>query len=91
MSNILYLRMFNLYILYSHKRDRYYVGHTADLLGRLRAHNSNHPGFTGNTRDWIVVYKELFETRELADEKEREIKKWKSRKLIEKLVGSAGS
>ncbi|WP_333908728.1 GIY-YIG nuclease family protein [Marinigracilibium pacificum] len=36
------------YILYSRILDKYYVGHTGDLLTeRLRKHNSNHKGFTG--------------------------------------------
>jgi putative endonuclease len=47
---------------------------------RLRKHNSNHDGYTGKYRDWKVVYKEVFQTKELAYNREREVKKWKSRK-----------
>ncbi|WP_316785621.1 GIY-YIG nuclease family protein [Pedobacter frigiditerrae] len=80
--------MFYLYILYSKTRDKYYVGSTADLEDRLRTHDSNHSGFTGHTGDWVIVYKELFENREESYARERAIKKWKSRKLIEKLISS---
>ena len=83
--------MFYLYILYSKTRDKYYVGSTGDLENRLKTHNSNHSGFTGYTGDWIIVHKELFESREEAYSRERTIKRWKSRKLIEKLVSSVGS
>jgi len=83
--------MFYLYILYSASRDKYYVGSTSNLAERLKAHNSNHRGFTGRTGDWEIVYTENYSTREEAYARERAVKKWKSRRLIEKLISSAGS
>ena len=78
---------FHLYILFSANRNKYYIGHTGDLLSeRLRRHNSNHKGFTGPVDDWIIVYTEEFETKQLAYKREREIKDWKSRKRIEQLI-----
>jgi putative endonuclease len=75
--------------LYSSLPDKYYVGHTGDILKEsLRKHNSDHKGFTGGIGDWEVVYSERFETKAHAYKREREVKNWKSRKLIEKLVGS---
>ena len=83
---------FHLYILFSPTKNRHYVGHTADQLSeRLRKHNSNHKGFTGKTGDWRIVYTEVSETKELAYKREREIKSWKSRTRIEKLIGSGHS
>jgi putative endonuclease len=76
------------YILYSSKKDKYYVGFTGDAVEeRLRKHNSNHKGFTGGVADWQVVHTEEFNDKQTAMLREKEIKKWKSRKLIEKLVG----
>ena len=75
------------YILFSKIRDRYYVGTSADIESRMRKHNSNHKGFTGYVGDWVLVYSEKFSTKELANKRERQIKAWKSRKLIEKLIG----
>ena len=83
--------MYFLYILYSKLRNKYYVGSTGDIEGSLKSHNSNHSGFTGHTGDWLVVYHESFEKKEEAYARERAIKKWKSRKLIETLINSAGS
>jgi putative endonuclease len=81
--------MCTFYILYSAIPDKYYVGHTGEELAeRLRKHNSNHRGYTGGVSDWQVVYKEIFDSKERAYAREREIKKWKSRKLIEGLIGS---
>ena len=81
--------MWTFYILYSVTLDKYYVGYTGDnLQERLRRHNSDHKGFTGGIGDWKVVYTETFNTKEEAYRREREVKKWKSLKLIEKLIGS---
>ena len=79
--------MYKFYILYSEKLDRYYIGSTGDEISeRLRRHNSNHRGFTGRANDWIIMYTESFETKALAGQREREVKKWTSRKLGEKLI-----
>ena len=81
--------MWTFYILYSPTLNKYYIGHTGDRLEeRVRKHNSHHKGFTGGHGDWKVVYKESFTTKEEAYRREREVKSWKSRKLIEKLIGS---
>jgi putative endonuclease len=78
------------YILFSSSANKFYIGYTSDTLEeRLRKHNSNHDGFTGKLNDWKVVYFQEFETKELAYAREREVKKWKSRNRIEKLI--AGS
>jgi len=45
--------------------------------------------FTSKAADWILVYKQEFETREQARTREMEIKKKKSRKYIE-WISSAG-
>jgi putative endonuclease len=61
---------------------------------RLRKHNTNHKGFTGGIGDWAVVYTESFNTAIDARKRELQIKKWKSRIMIERLISrqsSAGS
>ena len=81
--------MWTFYILYSTSLDRYYIGYTGDIfVERLRRHNTIHKGFTGGIGDWKVIYNELFDLKEQAYKREKEIKKWKSRKMIEKLIGS---
>jgi putative endonuclease len=83
--------MFYTYILYSKKRDCYYIGSTSDALEqRIRRHNSNHKGFTGHTGDWQLLYSEEFETKKLALTREKKLKAWKSRKRIEALINSTG-
>jgi putative endonuclease len=77
--------MFFIYILFSQSLNIYYIGFTSDLKDRLRKHNSNHKGFTGTRSDWIVKYTEKFETKIEALNREKQIKNWKSRLMIEKL------
>jgi putative endonuclease len=76
-----------MYILYSEILDQFYIGHTSEPLEeRLRKHLSNHSGFTSKTKDWIIVYFEEFETKSLAYKRELEVKKWKSKVKIQKLI-----
>ena len=75
------------YILYSRDLNQYYIGHTSESLQeRLRKHLSHHSGFTSKAKDWLVVYYEEFETKSLAYKRELEVKKWKNRIRVEKLI-----
>ena len=77
---------FYCYIIYSKTRDKYYVGYSADIVGRVKKHNEKHKGFTGTANDWEIVYYEKFETKQAALVREKEIKKWKSRRKIDLLI-----
>jgi putative endonuclease len=81
--------MWAVYILYSSLKNKYYIGYSGDDLDqRIRRHLANHKGFTGTVADWKLVYKEYFLSKPQALAREREIKAWKSRKMIEKLIAS---
>ncbi|MEQ9374067.1 MAG: GIY-YIG nuclease family protein [Imperialibacter sp.] len=80
------------YILFSDSKGKFYIGHTCDNLSeRLRKHNSQHKGFTGGVGDWTIVYSEEYREKTRAYQREREVKAWKGRKRIERLIGSASS
>ncbi len=80
--------MYTVYILFSQTLNKYYVGFTGDTMeSRLRKHNSNHKGFTGHNPDWVIGYQEHFVSKNDAAKRERVIKGWKSRIMIEKLIG----
>ncbi len=75
------------YILHSPSSNKFYIGHTTEPIEeRLRKHNTNHKGFTGKYQDWIIVYVENFQSKNEAYAREREVKSWKSRRMIEKLI-----
>ena len=67
--------------------NKYYVGFTGDdLTERIRKHNTNHKGFTGGIGDWELKHSEMFLVKQDAMQREKQIKSWKSRKMIEKLI-----
>jgi len=74
------------YILFSQKLNRYYIGHTSNLTERLKKHNTNHKGFTGKKDDWKIVYSEEYHSKSEAYARERQVKKWKSRNAMERLI-----
>ena len=78
--------MYLTYILFSKSLNKYYIGSTSDIQERIRKHNSNHKGFTGKTNDWELVYTEKFDSIQKARFREKQIKNWKSRIMIEKLI-----
>jgi len=79
---------FCVYIIYSKKLDKYYVGYTENISVRLEQHNSGLSSFTSKTDDWQLVYQELFTSRFEAMAREKEIKKKKSRNYIEFIISN---
>jgi putative endonuclease len=78
------------YILYSQKRDRYYIGHTENLAERLLQHNAGRTPSTKPGRPWRIVYQENCEDKSQAYHRELEIKGKKSRTYIEQLIKAQG-
>ena len=80
---------FTFYILYSAFADKYYVGFTGNgIVDRIPKHNSNHKGFTGKYKDWILAYSETYTTKTEALNREKKVKAWKSKDKIVSLIGS---
>ena len=78
--------MYFVYILHSQQLSKYYVGITDDVNGRLKKHLTNHKGFTGKAKDWKVLYTESYSTKYEARKRELQIKGWKSKRMIEKII-----
>ncbi|MFN3759984.1 MAG: GIY-YIG nuclease family protein [Algoriphagus aquaeductus] len=74
------------YILYSKKIDKYYVGACTDLDRRLYEHNLGHSKFTSTGVPWELVYKEEWVDLVSAKQRELKIKKMKSRAYIQDLI-----
>jgi len=80
------------YILHSKSLDKFYIGHSCEFLQeRLKKHLSDHKGFTAKVKDWIIVYHETFDSKTLAYKREREIKAWKSKLKIQKLINASNN
>jgi putative endonuclease len=80
--------VFSVYILKSSVTNKYYVGQTSDIKKRLLYHISGYSKSTVSGIPWKLVYSENFDTRQQAMKRETEIKKYKSRLMIEKIVGT---
>ncbi len=80
--------MYTVYILYSEKIDRYYIGFSSNVSARLRKHNNASKGFTNAGRPWAIVYTEQYDIKQDAATRERQLKSWKNRDRIEALFKS---
>ena len=76
--------MYYIYILFSLKTDKYYIGSTDDLARRLKHHNAGStPSTKSGAPNWEIRYTELVSDRTTALKRELELKKKKSRNYIE--------
>ncbi len=78
--------MYTVYILYSSKLDRFYIGYSADVEGRLRRHNNHSRGYTCAGKPWILVYSENYEKKSDAEVREKQLKKWKNKTRLQELI-----
>jgi putative endonuclease len=78
--------MFFVYILRSVSSGAFYVGHTEDLVQRIREHETGRSHYTKGRGPWELVYVEVFPTRAEAMNRESQIKQRKSKRYIEKLI-----
>lgn len=77
--------MYNLYIL-KLSDNSYYIGSTENIELRLNEHSVGRVRSTRNNLPFKLIYTENFKNRSEAQSREYQIKKWKSRKAIERLI-----
>lgn len=80
--------MFNLYILQSKINGAYYIGSCEDAQVRLSQHNKGLVPSTKRYVPWCMIYTEEYDTLSQARKREDQIKSWKKRSAIEKLITS---
>ena len=74
------------YILFSEKLGKYYIGSSKDPETRLKYHNLGKKGWTKRGIPWEIVFQQEFEDKTTAMSKERFIKKKKSKKFIGRII-----
>ncbi len=79
---------FTVYILYSDKNKKYYIGSCQNIEERLTRHNSGRNKSTHSGMPWKILYQEYFDSRSDAVAREFSIKKMKSKIYIEKLIST---
>jgi putative endonuclease len=67
--------VFQVYILYPALIDQYYIGYTGNIEDRLYCHKNSGSKATKIANDRELVYREQYDTRESANQRELEIKK----------------
>ena len=83
--------MYYVYLLYSESLNRYYIGFSRDLIGRLARHNRSTKGYTSVGKPWAIVYYESFELKKEALKREKQLKGWKNINRIEDLIRKSSS
>ena len=90
LSWCLHCSMFTTYAIMN-ECDRIYIGHTSDLEARLKRHNgllkNKARSYMGRNKGmWKLVYKEEFNTRRDAIEREKQLKSYQGRNFIRNIV-----
>ena len=79
--------MFTVYVLYSEKYDKLYIGYTSDLKQRLLSHNElARKGWTVKYRPWKLIYSEELIDKSAAMNREKELKSHKGRDFLRSLI-----
>ncbi len=79
--------MFTVYVLYSEKFDKIYIGFTSDLNSRLKSHNElGRKGWTVKFRPWEIIHSEEFEDKITAMCREKELKSARGRVWIRQRI-----
>jgi putative endonuclease len=78
---------FVVYILFSKRFNKTYVGFTSNLVERFKSHNQlSKIGFTTKYRPWQVIYVEFFNSKSEALLKEKFFKTGIGREIIKELI-----
>jgi len=81
--------MYFTYAIFNKKHKKIYIGQTKDLENRLKLHaekifkNSYTARFNG---DWQIIYKEEFETKAESLRREKQLKSYRGREFIHRIV-----
>jgi len=78
---------FIVYVLFSEKYNKTYVGFTSDLISRFKSHNElSTKGYTIKYRPWEVLHLEIFNTKKEAMLREKFLKTGVGREFIKGLL-----
>jgi len=79
--------LFTVYVLYSIKYDKIYIGFTSDLQQRFQSHNElSKSGWTTKFRPWKIIHTEEFQTKAEALLREKELKSSRGRAYVRSLI-----
>ena len=75
--------LYTVYILFSEKHGKIYIGYTSNLINRFHSHNElSKKDWTRNFRPRMVIYYGSFNDKEEARKREQQLKGAKGREWI---------
>jgi putative endonuclease len=77
------LNMFFVYVLYSERLNKRYVGSSKDIVYRLNEHNKGKSKFTKTGIPWKLIYNESYPTLSEARKREVFLKSGVGRKFLD--------
>ena len=78
--------IYHVYILYSEKYHKHYIGYTSDLESRFKSHNElGTKGYTLRYRPWRIIHTESFTSKIEAMKREKYLKSGVGREFIKSL------
>ncbi len=84
---IIYMEEFVVYILFSEKHNKTYVGFTSNLIERFKSHNIlGTKGYTIKFRPWKVIHVEFYISKSEAMQREKYLKTGKGREYIKSIL-----
>ncbi|HXI00468.1 MAG TPA: GIY-YIG nuclease family protein [Sphingobacteriaceae bacterium] len=79
--------MYTVYVLYSVKFNKIYIGYTSDIQDRLLSHNHlATKGYTIKFRPWAILFTEEYLGKADALRREKVLKTGKGREFIWRLI-----
>jgi len=78
--------MYYVYIIFSQRLQKKYIGFTTDLKKRLIYHNNGKCNFTSKGIPWSLVYYEVFKSEKDARNEELFLKSGKGRERLKYLL-----
>ncbi len=77
------LPIYTVYVLFSSKFNKIYIGYTSDFKSRFLSHNKlATKGYTVRYRPWEILFTEDFESKSEAMKREKQLKSGKGRECV---------
>jgi len=80
--------MYNVYILFSERLNKRYIGSTSDVNNRLKEYNSGKSKFTKAGIPWELIYQESYQSNQEARLRELFLKSSVGRELLDQILKS---
>jgi len=80
--------MYYVYIIFSKKLNKRYIGYCEDLIKRIHSHNKGENYFTSRGLPWKLIYYEAFNSKKDAVREELFLKTGKGRERLKYLLAN---